>query len=97
MASYVARVLMPDEQVIYAATLHWVIYLQGLILTIGGGLLAMASHPIMGYLFGDYGANFAKVVGMVAMIMVVVGIFMLLVSYIRCRTYRPSWLSPTSG
>ena len=32
------KVLLPDEHIIYAATLHWIIYLQGLLFMAAGGL-----------------------------------------------------------
>jgi uncharacterized membrane protein YdbT with pleckstrin-like domain len=53
MASYVAEVLQPDESVRYAGTLHWVIYLPGIVLFAFGlagllGVLTMA-HDAHGY------------------------------------------------
>jgi len=84
MSSYVAKVLMPHEQVIFAATLHWIMYLQGLAITIGGGMMAFCSRPVLILLFGErMGDAFTRPVCMVALIVVVVGSFLLLTTYLR--------------
>lgn len=40
--SYVRRVLQPDEVVVYASRLHWVIYLRAILLVIPAIVLAVA-------------------------------------------------------
>lgn len=84
MASYVEKILLPDERIIYAATIHWMIYLQGLIMTAFGGLMAFCSYPILAMLFGPrVGQDFTKPIGTIAMVVVLVGVALLLGAYIR--------------
>ena len=84
MASYVEKVLLPDERIIYAATLHWVMYLQGLIMTGFAGVVAFLSQSVLAILFGErMGAQFSKPVCIIAGIIVLVGIMLLLGAYVR--------------
>jgi uncharacterized membrane protein YdbT with pleckstrin-like domain len=84
MSSYVVKVLLPDERIIYAATLHWMIYLQGLFITAFGGIMAYGSYPVLALMFGErIGTEFMKPVGTIAMVVVLVGIALLLGAYIR--------------
>ena len=84
MTSYVTKVLMPDEQIIYAATLHWIMYLHGLAITICGGLMGFYSQPVLTVLFGErLGAQFTKPVSMVAMLIVLTGSALLFGAYMR--------------
>ena len=42
---YVTRVLQPDETVVYATTLHWLVYFRAVVLLLfGAGLLVAASY-----------------------------------------------------
>jgi uncharacterized membrane protein YdbT with pleckstrin-like domain len=86
--TYVEKVLAPDERVVYAASLHWIIYLQGLVFTIAGGLLAFYAPNINHYIFGANlsGHSLVKPIGFIALIIVLCGIFMLLGAYIRQRS-----------
>ena len=82
--SYVEKALLPDEQIVYAATLHWIIYVPGLAFTIIGGLLGHYSFDILGYLFGTSFANFlGRPVAGGGLIIVLIGIVFLGGAYIR--------------
>ena len=82
--AYVDKILLPDERIIYAATLHWVIYLQGLVVTLFGGILGSMSHPLMALLFGEkIGAQFARSISVVSMVIVLVGALLVLVANLR--------------
>ncbi len=84
MSSYVQKVLLPDEQVIYAATLHWVIYLQGLLITIAGGLLGYYSYAIIGTLFGpSHVQTMGHILSGAALVVVFGGVVLLLGAYLR--------------
>ena len=59
--AYIDKILLPGERVVYSASLHWIIYLQGLGITAAGGLLGFYSHPLLGYLFGtELAQQFAR-------------------------------------
>lgn len=47
--SYVDEVLQPGESVIARATLHWVIYLSGLLILAVGLVIYVAARPAQGY------------------------------------------------
>jgi uncharacterized membrane protein YdbT with pleckstrin-like domain len=46
--SYVSRVLQPGETVVYATTLHWLVYLRAIVLFIIAAGLAIASRWVTG-------------------------------------------------
>ena len=50
---YVDEVLQPGETVLFFGTIHWVIYVPGLVLTLIGlvGLLGAANQPVLSVLF----------------------------------------------
>ena len=82
--SYIAKILLPNEQVVGVAFLHWIIYLRGLYITAAGGILGCLSRPITEFLFGTLIANdYAKPVTVVSMIIVVYGIILLVGAFIR--------------
>ena len=56
--SYVEKMLLPDERVVYMALLHWVIFIPGMMLTGIGGILGYYSYDIVSLLVsGPDGAN----------------------------------------
>lgn len=82
--SYVQKVLLPGEQVRYAASLHWVIYVQGLVITVLGGLLGFNSYPIVTHLFGtNYAEPYGHILSGIALFITVVGVALLLGAYVR--------------
>lgn len=84
MSSYVQKVLLPDEKVIYVAAIHWIVYLQGLIFTVFGGVLSYYSYFITDVMFGAaYGQQAGKILSGVALVIVVAGVSLLLGSYLK--------------
>ncbi|MFY9287536.1 MAG: PH domain-containing protein [Alphaproteobacteria bacterium] len=85
MASYVEKVLLPDEKVLFCASIHWVIYLQGLFITICGGLLSVYCYDISAKLFGTggFGGGAGRVMSGIALIVVLAGVSLLLGAYLR--------------
>jgi uncharacterized membrane protein YdbT with pleckstrin-like domain len=82
--SYVEKILLPDERIVYAATLHWKIYLQGLVVTALGGFMGFFSYPLVAYLFGErLGGQFSRAFGGVAMVVVLCGVAILLLAFLR--------------
>ncbi len=83
MSSYVNKIILPDEKIVFVAYLHWVIYTQGLLITIFGGLLGFYSANIVGIMFGNGGQNIAHIVSGIALVIVFIGVFLLLGAYIK--------------
>ncbi len=50
--TYLQKMLMPDERVIYIAVLHWVIFVPGLLLTAIGGIAGFYSYDIVDLIVG---------------------------------------------
>jgi hypothetical protein len=85
MSSYVQKVLAPDERVVYAAVIHWIIYVQGLMFTAAGGLLAFYGPTIISKVFDTPGAaeHLTKPIGLIAGLLVIAGLSLLMGAYIR--------------
>lgn len=84
MSSYIQKALLPGEHVVYAATLHWIIYLQGLAFTAIGGLFGYKIPYILNYLFGpDMAQEYTRPLALVTLGFILVGIVLLLGAYIR--------------
>ena len=82
--AYVEKILLPDERIIYSATLHWVLYLHGLFLTASAGFVGHFSNWFLRIAFGDrLGDEFTKPVSAIAMIVVLSGAILLLGAYVR--------------
>jgi uncharacterized membrane protein YdbT with pleckstrin-like domain len=82
--AYVDKILLPDERIIYAATLHWIMYLRGLVITAFGGFVGFISHPALVAVFGQrLGAQFTKPICVAALVVVLIGSTLLLGAYMR--------------
>lgn len=83
MASYVQSVLLPDEKIRYQTCLHWVIYLNGLAVTIAGGLLSVYGVKLLGhYLSGDILKWLGRPMAWLSLGVVVIGCLMLFFEWI---------------
>ncbi|MGE0109546.1 MAG: PH domain-containing protein [Bdellovibrionales bacterium] len=84
MSSYVKRAMHADEEIIYAAQLHWVIYQSGFLIALLGALL------------GHFGGNFVReiapekvseffvpILSHISLGVVALGALMLISAYIR--------------
>ena len=83
MSSYVQKCLAPNEQVIYAAQLHWIVYLQGLMFIIMGAAFGYFAPQVADMLFGQTGETFRKPLALVAMVILLIGLCLLLGAYVR--------------
>ena len=82
--SYVEKALMPGEQILYSATLHWIIFLKGLMLTGAGGVLGFFSYPLLDFLFGrSLAEEFYRALTVIACLLVLSGTMLLLGAFIR--------------
>jgi len=84
MSSYVLKILAPGEQIRYAATLHWIVYAQGLAFTIGGGLAGYYAPQIIYKVFGrDAALWLTKPLALGGLVIVLMGVALLLGAYVR--------------
>ncbi|MER2519207.1 MAG: PH domain-containing protein [Bdellovibrionales bacterium] len=82
--SYIDKIMLPGEQVICAACLHWIVYFNGLFITVIGGILGHWSYPLMTFCFGpEVGKMLGRPVAGGAMLLVLVGAALLVGAYIR--------------
>ncbi len=82
--SYVAKILLPGEQVLGVAVLHWIMYLRGLAITGVGGLLGFFSRDLTELLFGTQIADdYARAVTITATVVVAYGVIMLIGAFVR--------------
>lgn len=51
--SYLRKMLLPDERIVLVASLHWVIYLPGLVLSLIGGLIGHFCYDLSGFMIDD--------------------------------------------
>jgi uncharacterized membrane protein YdbT with pleckstrin-like domain len=88
MASYINSVLMRDEELIFAARLHWIIYFWGLVITITGWAFSFYG---MDRIFGNVAnVNLPKWIGQfssyINLAIVIFGVILLIFAYIRQQT-----------
>lgn len=84
---YVQRVLQPDETVVYATTLHWLVYFRAVVLLLIGVGLLVASAEIGGAVTNsEYEKYLIFVLQVLAAIFVVLAILSALRALIRRAT-----------
>ena len=84
MLSYTSKILAPDERVIYAATLHWIVYISGLMFVIMGGLFGYFAPQVADFALGDTSGEYMrKPLALVGMLIVLMGLALLMGAYIR--------------
>jgi uncharacterized membrane protein YdbT with pleckstrin-like domain len=86
--SYVSKMLLPDEHVVYMGTLHWIVFMPGMFLTLLGGIVGYYSYAIVGFIVGSsLGPPVAQTIGRglagLAMILAALGFGLLLGAAIR--------------
>ena len=82
--SYLQKMLLPDERVVYIATLHWVIFIPGLLLTIIGGFCGYYSYDVANLLPGhSLAPYFGKIISGVSLMFAVLGLALLSGAVVR--------------
>jgi len=82
--SYLSKMLLPDERVVYIATLHWIIFVPGLCMTALGGFAGFYSYDLVGFFMGPSMVPvFGRVVAGVAFVMALAGLGLLIGALIR--------------
>jgi uncharacterized membrane protein YdbT with pleckstrin-like domain len=52
--TYLTKMLLPDERIVYIAVLHWVIFIPGMLLTAIGGIAGFYSYDIAALALGSH-------------------------------------------
>jgi uncharacterized membrane protein YdbT with pleckstrin-like domain len=84
MSSYVKRAMQPNESILYAAQLHWIIYRMGATITLLGVLFGRYAGKPFEMFFGD-GLNgwTEKPIMYISIGLIAVGAFELIADFIR--------------
>ncbi|MEJ0063510.1 MAG: PH domain-containing protein [Alphaproteobacteria bacterium] len=81
---YIRSVLMPGEKIIFATTLHWIVYWRALFVTLVGLAFAFGSHQIIEFVFGPItAAEYAQPARYLVMAFVLLGCFLFVTAYIK--------------
>lgn len=82
--SYLQKLLLPDERIIYIATLHWIIFVPGMFMATAGGLASYYSYDLA-TLFAP--PNLAAIAGRIvaggAFVLAVLGLGLLMGAVVR--------------
>ncbi len=82
--TYTEKVLLADEQIIFRATLHWIIYLQGMLIMVFGALVSCFNQAILSPIIGPNFAGMAQhIIAGVGLFIVFIGLMLLSGAYIR--------------
>jgi len=82
--AYIDKILLPNERVLCVTTVHWIVYTEGFIVTIGGGLLGYYGRSLLDVFFGSSLAqHMARPFSIVAILVVLIGTALLFGAYIR--------------
>ncbi len=82
--AYVDKVLLPDERVLCITTIHGIVYTEGFLFTICGGLLTAYGSSIIQAIFGQaLGQSLSHAVMLVSLLTITVGILLLIGAYVR--------------
>lgn len=84
MSSYVKRAMQPNEKIVFAAQLHWIIYRMGIVITAMGALFGTYAGPAAQYILGDkYAAMVETPIRYIALGLIALGAFQLIATFIR--------------
>ena len=82
--SYLSKSLLPDEKITYIATLHWIIFIPGILLAVGGGLVGFFSYDLAGLVLGKAAAAaIGRALAGVSMLFSFMGLVLLLGAIVR--------------
>jgi len=82
--SYLKNMLLPDEQLIWVATIHWIIFVPGMCLTLLGGAVGFLSHDVVRVLIGeDYVSSIGRALAGGAMAFALLGLGLLIGAMVR--------------
>jgi uncharacterized membrane protein YdbT with pleckstrin-like domain len=82
--TYLTKLLLPDERIIHIATLHWIIFVPGMLMTAAGGLVGFYSYDIVGLALGhSMVPMLGRIVSGIALIFSLAGFGLLLGAIVR--------------
>ena len=82
--SYLQKQLLPDERIIHIATLHWIIFVPGLSLTLIGGTGGFFSYDLVGLFLGPSMVPLlGRIISGVSLVFALAGLGLLLGALVR--------------
>jgi uncharacterized membrane protein YdbT with pleckstrin-like domain len=82
--TYLQKMLVPDERVIYIAVLHWIIFVPGMTLTLIGGFTGFFSYEVVGLVMGPSMVPLmGKVIAGVGFVFALAGLGLLIGALVR--------------
>ncbi|MFA4995057.1 MAG: PH domain-containing protein [Bdellovibrionales bacterium] len=82
--SYLSKALLPHEEILYVATLHWIIFVPGMLLAAFGGLAGAYCYEIVGSVLGEtYVSSIGRVLAGISMLFALTGFVLLLGAVVR--------------
>jgi uncharacterized membrane protein YdbT with pleckstrin-like domain len=82
--SYIDKILLPDERVLCLTTIHWIVYSEGLFITILGGVFGYVTPILVSAIAGTAaGEGLSRILGGVSFFIILIGTFLLIMAYIR--------------
>ena len=86
--SYLQKQLMPDEKIIHIATLHWIIFLPGMLFTGLGLFCSFFGYSVASFIMGStqMAAIFGKIITGGCLVCALAGLILLIGSTIRQST-----------
>lgn len=82
--TFIRSVLMPDEKVVFATSLHWVVYLRGLMMTLLGGALALWGNKGLAFVLdGALLEQAMRPMAYLALVVSVIGCFQMVMAGLR--------------
>ncbi len=84
MSRYLERSMMPGERLLYAAEIHWVVYLSGIfVVAMGSAFSHYGSAAVKAILDGFWGGVSDKAVMWISVAIIAAGTMKLLAAYVR--------------
>ncbi len=80
--------LLPGENPVFLTTLHWVIYVTGLNVTIFGLALRFGAQPLVSHFFGaEIAETYARPMSYLVLVVTVLGCLILLTAFVRQASF----------
>jgi uncharacterized membrane protein YdbT with pleckstrin-like domain len=82
--TYLQKMLMPDERVVYIAVLHWIIFVPGMVMTAIGGVAGFYSYDVVALVAGPHMVPLlGRIVAGVAFVFALAGLGLLVGAIVR--------------
>ncbi len=82
--SYLQKQLLPDEHIVHIATLHWIIFIPGMLLTAIGGIGGFFAYDIVSLIMGpNIAPLLGRIVAGLSLVCALAGLSFLMSAFVR--------------